>query len=337
MKTLEIPAFGLENLRITEREIPVPKKGEVLVKIKAVSLNYRDYLTVTGKYNPKYFLPLVPGSDCAGEVVEVGEGVSEWKLGSRVMGNFAQSWITGTPDFRSLRKSTLGGPADGTFTEYRIFPETGLVGTPQELSDEEAATLPCAALTAWSALFVETKIKPGDIIVVQGTGGVSIAALQFAKMAGATVIVTSSSDEKLQRAKSLGADYLINYKTKPNWGKEVRKITGMNGADHIIEVGGPGTLEESMTAVRLFGHISLIGVLAGYDANINLTPVLMGNIRIQGVLVGSRTSFEDMCRAVSAHKIKPVIDKIYPFEEYSKAFGELKAGSHFGKVCMKIG
>ncbi|MCE9500946.1 MAG: NAD(P)-dependent alcohol dehydrogenase [Leptospira sp.] len=317
MKVFEIQnQFGIENLKLAERPQPKAGAGEVLVKIKAVSLNYRDYLTIIGQYNPRYKLPLIPGSDGAGEIVEIGTGVSNFKVGDRVIGVFAPKWKSGIPDFDQLR-TTLGGPLDGTMTEYRIFSEDGVVLMPDHLSYEEASTLPCAALTAWSALAVESKINPGDNVVVLGTGGVSIFALQFAKLMGANVIVTSSSNEKLQRAKELGADHVINYNEKPGWAKEVRKITQMVGADHIIEVGGAGTLEQSLKAIRLFGHISLIGVLAGGGSNnLNLFPILMQNIRIQGIIVGSKASLESMNRAISFHKIA--------------------AGKHFGKVCIKI-
>jgi len=336
MKVFEIQTgFGLENFKPAERPEPKPGSGEILVRIRCVSLNYRDYLTIIGQYNPRYKLPLIPGSDGAGEIAEIGAGVSNFKVGDRVVGVFAPMWKSGIPNFDQLR-TTMGGPLDGTLTEYRIFPEDGLLPIPEHLSYEEASTLPCAALTAWSALAVEATIKPGDKVAVLGTGGVSIFALQFAKIMGADVIITSSSNEKLQRAKELGADHTINYSEKPNWAKEVRKITGMIGADHIIEVGGAGTLEQSLKAIRLFGHISLIGVLAGGSRDLSLLPILMQNIRVQGVIVGSISSFESMNRAISFHNIKPVIDRVFPFEGSPEAVRYLAAGKHFGKVCIKI-
>ncbi|MCE9598218.1 MAG: NAD(P)-dependent alcohol dehydrogenase [Spirochaetia bacterium] len=337
MKSFEIGAgFGLDNLKLADRADPTPGHGEVLVRMRAASLNFRDYLTVIGQYNPRYKLPLVPGSDGAGEVVSVGPGVDEWKPGDRVMSCFALDWISGIPGLKQVRNSSLGGPIDGTLTEQRVFPSRSLVAIPDALSFEEAATLPCAGVTAWSALATETQILPGQVVVVLGTGGVSIFALQFAKMMGATVIVTSSSNEKLEKARALGADHIINYRDKPQWAKEVRKITSMEGADHIIEVGGAGTLEESLKAVKFFGHISLIGILAGNAKDLNLLPILMQNVRMQGVLVGSRNALEQSARAIDAHKMKPIIDRTFSFVETVSAIRYLAEGKHFGKVCISI-
>ncbi len=336
MKSIQLKNnFGIENLEIVEQDIPKPKFGEVLVKMKAASLNYRDFLMVTGKYNPRQKLPLVPCSDGAGEIVEVGEGVTHWKVGNRVMGIFAQNWFAGAPEINTL-KTTLGGPLDGTLSEYRVFPATSIVEVPDHLDYKEASTLPCAGLTAYSAIVPFGGLKPGDVVVVLGTGGVSIFALQFAKMMGCKVIVTSSSDEKLEKTKELGADYTINYRTKENWDREVRKITNMVGADLVIEVGGAGTLGKSISATKPWGTISLIGVLAGGDSNVSLFPVLMQGIRIQGVIVGSKLDFENMNKAVSAHQLKPVISDVFPFTESKQAIQHLKSGSHFGKVCIEI-
>lgn len=328
-------SFGLENLKLIELPDPKPKVGEILVKMKAVSLNYRDFLMVTGKYNPKQKLPLIPLSDGAGVVVAVGEGVTSWKVGDRVMGTFSQNWLYGPPT-RNTLKTTLGGPLDGTLSEYRVFPEHGVVATPEHLTDLEASTLPCAGLTAYSALFPFGNIGPADTIVVLGTGGVSIFALQFAKILGARVIVTSSQDDKLERAKQLGADEVINYNEKPNWEKEVLKLTDMKGADLVIEVGGAGTLPKSIACTRPWGIVSLIGVLAGGESNMSLFPVLMQGIRIQGVIVGNRQDFENMNKVVSAHKLKPVISEVFPFEKAIDAILHLKEGKHFGKVCIEI-
>ncbi len=337
MKRFEIQSgFGVENLKLAEAPEPAAAHGEVVVRLRAASLNYRDHLTVIGQYNPRYKLPLVPGSDGAGEVIGVGPGVTGYKIGDRVMSCFALDWISGTPNLKQVRNSSLGGPLDGTLTEMRAFPEKSLVSIPDYMSYEEAATLPCAALTAWSALVTEATVVPGQTVVVLGTGGVSIFALQFAKMLGARVIVTSSSDEKLEQAKKLGADDVINYRQKPQWSKEVRRITDMEGADHIIEVGGAGTLEESLKAVKFFGHISLIGILAGSAKDLNLLPILMQNVRMQGILVGSRDGLAAMTRAMALHRMKPVIDRTFSFDRTGEALEYLAHGKHFGKVCISI-
>jgi len=337
MKAVEIrDAFGFEHLAVVDRPDPAPGAGQVLVKVKAVSLNYRDLLTIQGFYNPKQPLPLVPCSDGAGEVVDIGEGVTRVQIGDRVAGCFAQGWIAGPPTRAKLLSTTLGGPLDGMLSEYVVLREDGVVPVPPHLNDEEAATLPCAGLTAWSALARHGQLKPGETVLALGTGGVSIFALQFARMMGAQVIVTSSSDEKLERAKELGAAHTINYAKNPHWSKQVREITGGEGVDHIIEVGGTGTLTQSMRCVKMGGTISLIGVLSGPEAPLNLTPVLMQDVRIQGVIVGHRESFEDMNRAISLHGLKPVIDKAYPMRDIYNAVEFMAAGKHFGKVCVRV-
>lgn len=336
MKAGQISAWGLENLKITEvSEPPKPGKGEVLVRMRAASLNFRDYLVVNGKYNPKFPLPMVPLSDGAGEVAEVGEEVTRFSVGDKVLAQFAPLWISGNANHQELR-TTLGGPLDGTLREYAVFPETALVSMPDHLTFEEGATLPCAALTAWSALFVENKLQPGEVVVVQGTGGVSLFALQFAKMTGARVIVTSSSEEKLERAKEFGADELINYRSTPDWEKEVKKLTDGEGADHIIEVGGAGTLQKSVKCVKHFGVVHLIGVLAGGSGEFHLLPVVMSNVRLQGVIVGSRKSFESMNAAISSNRLKPVVDKTFSMAESKEAIQYLKDGKHFGKIAIQI-
>lgn len=335
MQAYVIPEWGIDKLKIEERDIPEPKKYEVLIKLKSASLNYRDLLIVEGKYNPKMKLPVIPLSDGVGEVVALGEGVEKFRLKERVSPIFAPNWLAGEPTYEAVRKS-LGGPLDGTLCEYMVMPESALVKVPEHLTDEEAATLPCAAVTAWSALFVYGNLKPGQYVVVLGTGGVSVFALQFAKLAGARVIVTSSSDEKLAKMEKLGADFFINYQKKPEWSKEVRKITQMRGADYIIEVGGANTLAESLKAVRMGGTISLIGVLAGSTGELSLLPILMQNVRVQGILVGSREAFEKMNEAISTHKLKPVVDQIYNFRDFPEALRHLKEQKHTGKICIKI-
>ncbi len=336
MKSIGINSFGLENIHLKDLPKPTsPEKGEILVKFHAASLNYRDYLVVTGKYNPKFPLPLIPCSDGAGEILEIGKDVKDFSVGDKICATFAPGWIAGKPSKKELRTS-LGGPLDGTLREYAILPESGIVKMPSHLSFEEAATLPCAALTAWSALFEETNVLPGEYVVIQGTGGVSIFALQFAKLAGAKVILTSSSDEKLEFGKKLGADFFINYKKEPKWGEKVREITNGAGADHVIEVGGAGTLEESIKAVKLFGNIHLIGILSGQTPSLNLLPIVMGQIRIQGIVIGPRKSFERMNRAIEENQLRPDIDKIFTLGDTRQAIEYLRDGKHFGKVVIRI-
>lgn len=335
MKVYEIQnSFGLECLKIMERPNPAFGPQEVLIKVKAVSLNYRDLLMIRGLYNPRQKLPLIPASDGVGEVIAVGEDVRRVKVGDRVAGLFVQDWVSGLPT-KDMRRTTLGGPLNGMLAEKVVLPESGVIHFPKHLSFEEAATLPCAALTAWSALTVSGGVKPGDTVLVLGTGGVSIFALQFARMMGARVIVTSKSDEKLQRAAGLGASECVNYERTPNWGKAVLKLTNGLGVDHVIEVGGAGTLEQSLQAVRLGGCVSLIGVLSGGKSEVDLRPILMGNVRVQGVFVGHRQSFEEMNRALEFHKLRPVVDRTYPFHELSDGLKHMQAGQHFGKICIR--
>lgn len=336
MKVWEIQSKqGLDALTLTQREQPKPKPGEVLIKMQAASLNYRDLLTVKGAYNSKQKLPLVPLSDGVGEVVEVGEGVTRVKVGDSVAGAFMQKWVAGA--FTEQKsKSALGGAIDGLLAEYVTLHEDGLVHVPKHLSNEEAAALPCAAVTAWHALITEGKLKAGDTILVQGTGGVSVFAVQFAKLVGARVIATSSSDEKLERVRQLGVDEVINYKTTPDWDKEVWQLTKGVGVDHVVEVGGAGTLNKSLRAVRFGGRVSLIGVLTGVSGEISTASILHKNIRIQGIYVGSREMFEDMNRAIELHQMKPVIDRVFPFEQAREALTYMESGAHFGKICLSF-
>lgn len=327
--------FGLDRLTLAERPDPRPGPGQVLIRVRAVSLNYRDLLTVDGKYNPKQKLPLIPCSDGAGEVVAVGEGVTRAKPGDRVCGIFAQRWIAGEPNREKLR-STLGGPFDGMLAELVVLHEEGIVHVPPHLTDEEAATLPCAGLTAWSALVTEGRLKAGDTVLLQGTGGVSIFALQFARALGVRPILTSSSDEKLERARELGADGLINYREVSDWGAKARELTGGAGVDLVVEVGGAGTLDQSLKAVRMGGTVCLIGNLAGIVAQISLTAIFMQQVRLQGILVGHREGFEAMNRAIALHGLRPVVDRAFPFEEARAAFELMGAAGHFGKVCIRV-
>ncbi|MCB9520805.1 MAG: NAD(P)-dependent alcohol dehydrogenase [Myxococcales bacterium] len=331
----ELSAFGLENLRRVERPTLEPGAFEVRVRVRGASLNYRDLLMLEGKYDPRVPLPLVPLSDGAGVVDAVGPGVTRWKVGDRVAAIFAQRWQSRVPIGTAEIRSTLGGPLDGMAITERVLHEDGLVATPDHLSDVEAATLPCAALTAWSALREEGNVQAGDTVLILGTGGVSTFALQLCALIGARAIVTSSSDEKLDQAKDLGAWETVNYQTHPEWSGPVRELTGGVGVDHVIEVGGAGTLDQSIRSTRPGGHISLIGVLAG-PAKVNLTRVLMNNICIQGVLVGHRAGFEAMNRAISAHGLRPVVDSTFSFGELPSALARLRGGAHLGKICVDL-
>jgi NADPH:quinone reductase-like Zn-dependent oxidoreductase len=335
MHVMEIrDGFGLDRLVAAERSTPQPGPGEVLLEMHAVSLNYRDLLMVRGEYDPKQPLPLVPCSDGVGTVLEVGEGVSRVARGDRVIPIFAQEWLSGEPTRARLR-STLGGPLDGTLADRMLLAADGVVHAPEHLSDEEAATLPCAALTAWNAVVTHGGTTAGDTVLILGTGGVSIFALQFAKMLGARAIVTSGSDEKLERAVELGAGETIHYGTTRNWGREARRLAG-DGVDLVVEVGGAGTLQQSLAACRFGGRIVLVGNLAGGAGELNLIPLFMQQVRVQGVLVGSRENFEAMCRAVAANGLRPVIDRVFPLAEATQAFEHLAAGGHLGKVCVTI-
>jgi NADPH:quinone reductase-like Zn-dependent oxidoreductase len=325
-------AYGLDNLRVIEKPGPTPGPGQIVVDIKAASLNWRDLATVTA---PSGRTPFVPCSDGAGVVSAIGEAVTRVKIGDHVAPLFFQGWLAGDPTPQALG-SALGGALDGVLQQQVVLSEEGVTPVPSGYTDEEAATLPCAALTAWRGLVVEGRVKSGDVVVAQGTGGVSIFALQFAKAAGATVIVTSSSDEKLQRAKALGADHLVNYRSTPDWAKEVRRITGGRGADHVIEVGGAGTFDQSLRAIRLSGKIAVIGVLGGFVKDLNVAAIFGANAIIHGVTVGSREQFESMTRALEATGIKPVIDKRFPLDDARSAFERMKSGSHFGKIVVTL-
>lgn len=335
MRAVEIrDGFGLDHLALVERPEPRPGPRQALVRVRVASLNYRDLLMATGRYNPKQKLPLIPCSDGAGEVTAVGEGVSRVRPGDRVCAIFAQGWLAGEPG-RELVRTTLGGPLDGMLAEQVVLHEEGLVKTPAHLTDAQAATLPCAAVTAWTAL-IEGGLKAGETVLLLGTGGVSIVALQLAVLAGAQVIITSSSDEKLERARQLGAAAGINYRQVPEWGARVKELTGGEGADHVLEVGGAGTLAQSLQAVRIGGRIALIGVLAGNTTEVSLPAIQMRRVRVEGILVGSRASFEALNRAVALHRLQPVIDRTFPLADSRAAFEHMAAGRHFGKICIEI-
>ena len=328
--------FGLDALKPITLPDPAPAPLQVVIRIHAASLNYRDLMMIQGHYNPKQPLPLVPLSDGAGEIVAVGAGVTRAKVGDRVAGIFTQAYLDGVYKPEYWRTSTLGGPLPGMLAEYALLSEEGIVHLPAHLSYEEGATLPCAAVTAWNGLFVAGDLKAGETVLVQGTGGVSLFALQFARMAGAQVIATSSSDAKLERAKQLGASHGINYKTTPEWGVEAQKLTGGVGVDHVVEVGGAGTLPHSFRAVRDGGHLAIIGVLAAGAGDISPIPVLIKALRLTGILVGSRKMFEDMNRAISLNSLKPVIDRVFAFDEIGEALTHMQSGAHFGKIVIRI-
>jgi NADPH:quinone reductase-like Zn-dependent oxidoreductase len=336
MKVIEVQGkFGLDSLTVTERPQPIPGPGQVLVKVHAASLNFRDLLLITGAYDPKLKLPFVPLSDGAGEIAAVGASVTHAKVGDRVANLFMPKWVEGdlTP---AKAASALGASNDGMLAEYVVLPEDGAVPIPDHLSFEQAATLPCAAVTAWNALMTPGNIRPGDSVLLQGTGGVSLFALQFARLGGARVILTSSSDEKLERAHKLGASDGINYRTTPDWEVPVRDLTGGRGVDHVIEVGGAGTLPKSFKAVRTGGLISLIGILTGGAGQVNPLPLLMKGITLRGVFVGSGAMFEAMNRAIVLHHLEPVVDRVFSFEQIRDALAYLQSGAHFGKIVLRV-
>ena len=325
---------GIDSIKLNEGPVPKPGPGQVLVRVHAVSLNYRDLAIATGHYGRDVKKPLIPLSDGAGEVVEIGQGVKRVKTGDRVAGIFMQEWIAGQM-IPAYNLTALGGAVDGMLAEYVVLDQNGVVELPRHLSYEEGASLPCAAVTAWRALMGPT-LRPGSTVLILGTGGVSIFALQFAKLAGARVIVTSKSDAKIERAKRLGASGGVNYTTHASWGDKVLEISG-GGVDHVIEVGGSGTLARSMNAVRVGGRVTLIGLLSGVGAEIDPMPILAKQIQLLGVFVGSREMFESMNTAIGLHGLKPVIDKIFEFDQIHEALNWVASGSHFGKVIVRVG
>ena len=332
---LQISAFGLENLALARTEILTPGANEVLVELRAASLNYRDLMVVLGSYNPNLALPRILGSDASGIVTAVGDKVTRFKAGDRVASLFFQDWQDG--DFTSATgKTALGGPIDGVFTSARLFPEAGLTHIPEYLSLEEGATLPCAALTAWNGLVEKGRVTAGETVLLLGTGGVSLFALQIAKLHGARVLVTSSSDEKLERARALGADETINYRRTPEWESEAFRLTDKRGVDHVVEVGGAGTLSRSFKAVRAGGHVHLIGVLSDLGAGVDIRPILGKSIYLNGVYVGSHAMFTRMNAAFQQAKLKPNIDRVFPLSDARGAFEHLQNGSHFGKIVLDL-
>ena len=329
--------WTLEDVKLAERQEPKAGPGEVRLKMLASALNYRDLLVPRKGYGMRMKpLPLIMLSDGVGVVDQVGDDVESIRPGDRVCPFFLQSWQSGEPDEARLGLS-LGCEMDGTMAEYMVLPANGVALAPTFLDDDMAATLPTAGVTAWRAIVTEGRVKPGDTVLVQGTGGVSLFALQFAKMAGARVICTSSSDEKLARARALGADETINYVTTPEWGKAARVLAGGCGVDQVVEVGGQGTLSQSLRAVRPGGTISMIGVLAGAKMDALLGLVVTRHVRLQGITVGSGDDFRAMSEAISLHKLRPVVDRTFGFEELHEALQYLASGRHFGKICIRHG
>ncbi len=332
---LRFNAFGLDNLKL--ETVPLPELGprDVLVELHAASLNYRDLMTVLGTYNPRMVLPRIPGSDASGVVTAIGSQVTLFQVGDHVTSLFFQDWLDG-PIQPTTGKSALGGSIDGVFSTAHVFPETGLIRAPKGYTHAEAATLPCSAVTAWNALVEKGRLHAGQTVLLQGTGGVSIFALQIAKAHGARVIITSSSDEKLSRARQMGADETINYRAFPEWDRQVMQLTGNRGVDHIVEVGGAGTLPHSFKAITPGGRVYVIGVLAGKDTAIDPTPILAKAIHTDGVYVGSRSIYSRLVAAIETNNLHPAIDRTFPLSQAREALAHMQSGSHFGKVVLSL-
>ncbi|HYQ02058.1 MAG TPA: NAD(P)-dependent alcohol dehydrogenase [Polyangiaceae bacterium] len=328
--------FGFENLRLDERPEPECGPREVVIRVRAVSLNARDLMMARGEYNPRQKLPLVLASDAAGEVVQCGAEVSEWRVGDRVCPIFAGAWLSG-PLTQAARRSTLGGPVDGTLTEFFVADATALVALPPQLNWNEGACLPCAGVTAYRALAEFAQLQAGQWLVCLGTGGVSLAALGIARALGVRVILTSRSAEKLSRAVALGAEHGIDTSHTPEWGSTVRSLTGGEGAHHVLEVGGAGTIAQSIRALRLGGSLSVIGVLSGALPELDLRPLLMQDLRIQGVFVGNRDTFLRLLELVTTHDLHPQIDRVFEFGDARAAFEYAASGQQFGKVVISLG
>lgn len=335
MRALQLTdGFGLDNLKLIDAPAPTPGPYEVLVRMRTVSLNFRDLLMMNGLYGPGLTLPLTPFSDGCGIVEAVGDKVTRFRGGERVATMFFQKWLAGPPTMAGLT-SALGWPAPGAGRELATFHEDGVSKVPDFLDDRQVATLPCAALTAWRALFEDARLQPGDTVLLMGTGGVSIFGLQFAKAAGYRTIITSSSDDKLARAAALGADHGINYRQTPEWGGAARALTGGRGVDFIMGVGG-AMLSEGLRSIALGGHIAIIGVLGGAAEPLPFPSMIGTGAKLQGVMVGSRAMFESMCQAIETSRIAPVVDKVFPVAEAKGAFEAMGAGEHFGKIVLEF-
>jgi NADPH:quinone reductase-like Zn-dependent oxidoreductase len=324
---------GYHNVIIGAREAVAPQAGEITVRLRANSLNYHDFAVVSGMWGPVE--PRIPMADGAGEVIAIGDGVTEFAVGDHVVSTFFPTWLSGEPQVKGFA-TVPGDGVDGYAREVVTASVNSFTLAPRNYSHVEASTLTTAGLTAWRALMSDDALKPGDVVLVQGSGGVSVFALQFAKLAGATVIATSSSDEKLERLRALGADHLINYRTTPAWGKVAREMAGGLGVDHVVEVGGPATLEQSMIAARVGGHISLIGILSGVAGEFSIVNALVKQLRLQGVLVGNRTQQQEMIRAIDANGMHPIVDRCFAVDDIVEAFRYQETNRHFGKICLEI-
>ena len=333
---LKNPGDGIKAWEQVTLADQKPGRGEVLIAIKAASLNYRDLMIAKGFFPLPLLKNVIPLSDGAGEIMAVGEGVTRWKMGDRVCGSFFQSWTDG-PIPQDAQMHTLGGPMHGILAQQAVLSQEGIVRIPGHLSYEEAATLPCAALTAWNGLVESANpLAPGATVLTLGTGGVSVFAAQFAKALGYEVIATSSDESKIKRLKAMGVNNTVNYKRNPEWDKEVLAINGGRNVDHMIEVGGSGTLQRSLNVIKAGGTVSLIGVLSGLGNVINPDIVLFKNVRLQGISIGSVRMFENMNALVEKRKIKPVIDRVYPFAQAHEAYARLESAAHFGKIVIAV-
>ncbi len=333
MRVWQISSFGIDSLELVERPTPTTGPGEVLIKVHAVSLNFRDLRMVNGLYNPKLRFPRIPCSDGAGEVIAVGAGVAAWKPGDRVAAIFMQNWLGGRPTPPKV-KGALGGDIDGMLAEYVLLKETGLVAVPEHLTFEEASTLPCAALTAWNAL-TAGNLKPNSTVLIQGTGGVSIFALQFAKILGMRVLGISSSKAKLEHARALGLDAGLDYRETPEWDRWALDQTNGEGVDLVVEVGGAGTLQRSLRAIRMSGVIAQIGVLSDSAEPLPIPLILHKQVRIQGIYVGSRQNFEEMNRTIASAKLHPICAS-FPWTKAREVLHQMEAATHFGKLVLTI-
>ncbi|HMB59975.1 MAG TPA: NAD(P)-dependent alcohol dehydrogenase [Xanthomonadales bacterium] len=325
---------GLENLNWENQALVSPGPNDIALRMSAFSINWRDLATISGRI-PHTKMPLIPLSDGVGEVVECGANVSRFKPGDRVCPMFFPRWVSGKPE-SGVYEHALGGTEDGVLRQYMTLSENAASKVPAHLSDQQAASLPCAALTAWTALTSEGGVTAGDTVLLQGTGGVSIFGLQFAKLMGANTIITSSDDAKLEKAKALGADEVINYKTTPEWGAAVKKLTGGRGADRVLDVGGPATIAESVNAIAQNGRILIIGVLGGRAAELTLPLLMVKHVTLEAITVGHRASFEAMCRAMDLHETQPIVDSTYKADELGKALQAMATGEHFGKIALTL-
>lgn len=335
MQRIEIHGSGIDGLTLVEANSPEPASHEVLVRVHAVSLNYRDLMVVRGAYPGAMPDRLIPASDGAGEVIAVGSGVTRWKVGDRVAGTFFQRWNDG-PFSPEATSSALGGAVHGMLAQEVALHEDGLVRIPAPLSYEEAATLPCAAVTAWYALVTRGRLQRGQTVLVQGSGGVSVFALQFAQALGCRVIATTSKEDKAQRLKEVGAAEVINYRTTPEWDQAVLEATSGRGVDHVVEVGGPNTLERSFRCLAYSGHVALIGVLAGFSGTPNPFSLVLKNATMSGIYVGSRADFEAMNATIVTHALHPVIDRVFPLSKVREAYRHMESGEHFGKIVISL-